>query len=350
VTDEHGPADDDQHDEDDHFEEEDVKDAEERVRQPLAEFLSEQVKAVTAKLQPIDMGWMTQHNARVQEILKPTLQALSSLKFYPTVVASPKFVNVQLPVFEFPEIGDFQAKISDVFKDLDLQGFQQRMRSGCPPNWQDLEDDVDLWDLIEITEDGLPTAWVPREEVLKELLAASDDATRRQVFCDRRDEILEDCRTALKEVTSAELTEYVDMLNEALTVAEASHLAAAQAFAASIFDTVIRREIKPQKLNGYYGKVKQEIQDRHENANMSELRWGVVFIPAVAVLERFDAPKGDPVPEKFNRHASAHAVGKVQYTETNTVIALALSTSMVREAHEQTVAAGPPSPSGPTTP
>ncbi|MCE0764925.1 hypothetical protein LWC35_18740 [Pseudonocardia kujensis] len=223
------------------------------------------------------------------------------------------------------------------------------MRAGCPPNWQDLEDDVDLWDLIEIAEDGLPTAWVPRKEVLKDLLAAADDTARRQVFCDRRDEILEDCRTALKEVTSAELAEYVDMLDEALTVAEAGHLAAAQAFAASIFDTVIRREIKPQKLNGYYGKVKEEIQARHENANMSELRWGVVFIPAVDVLEKFDAPKGDPVPEKFNRHASAHAVGKVQYTETNTVIALARSTSMVREAHEQIVEAPPPAAGG-TTP
>jgi hypothetical protein len=341
VTDEPDPADAEDH------EESEV--AEERVRGTLAEYLSEQMEAVTARLRPLDVNWLTAHNTRMQEILQPALNRISaSLRLDPAAGAGARLANISLPIIEFPEIAAFQSKIGDVLRGLDLEGFQQRMRAGCPPNWQNLEDDVDLWDLIEITESGLPTAWVPSQPILEELLAASDDVTRRQVFGDRRDDIVKHCRQALTEVTSPELAEYVAMLSEALTVAEAGHLAAAQGFAASIFDTVIRREIKPQKLNGYYGKVKQEILDRHENATMSELRWGVVFIPAVTVLEKFDAPQGDPVPETFNRHASAHAVGKVQYTATNAVIALALTTSMVREAHEQIVIATPPPASQPS--
>jgi hypothetical protein len=61
----------------------------------------------------------------------------------------------------------------------------------------------------------------------------------------------------------------------------------------------------------------------------------VVHVPAIVALTKFDAPNGDPVPTIFNRHASAHAVGPEQYTEANTVIALALATSLVREAHQQ---------------
>ncbi len=43
----------------------------------------------------------------------------------------------------------------------------------------------------------------------------------------------------------------------------------------------------------------------------------------------FERHKGDKVPHTFSRHASVHAVSKVQYNKRNAAIALVLATSLV---------------------
>jgi hypothetical protein len=175
--------------------------------------------------------------------------------------------------------------------------------------------------------------------VLQELLDAHA-ADRADVFATRRQEIIEDCRAVLSDVTSPDLAEHVAFLKEALDIAADGRLAAAQSLAASIFDTVLRHTIKPSRISGYYKRVKDEINARHDNASIAEMRWGFVHVPAIAALDTFDQPNGDPIPTKFNRHASAHAAGRAQYTPANAVIALTLATSLVREAHQEIVDAG----------
>jgi len=191
-----------------------------------------------------------------------------------------------------------------------------------------------LSELFELTESGIPTAWVPRSAVIAELVAADAD-DRAAVIADHRSDILTDCITVLKEVSSPDLGEYVDLLDEALTAATSGQIRAAQALAASVFDTFLRDRFQPRKLSGYYDRLKKEIKHLYDNAPMSTMRWGVVHVPVLVVLGLFDPTKGDPIPTNFNRHASAHAVGRVQYTPANAVIALALVTSMLREAQEE---------------
>ncbi|MCU1661503.1 MAG: hypothetical protein JWR58_1568 [Pseudonocardia sp.] len=86
----------------------------------------------------------------------------------------------------------------------------------------------------------------------------------------------------------------------------------------------------PQQSGRYYAKAKSEITNRHENASIAEMRWGFVHMPAIVVLDEFWEYKGDPIPTKFNRHATVHAAGRVQYTPANAVLA----TSLVGEAHQ----------------
>jgi hypothetical protein len=76
----------------------------------------------------------------------------------------------------------------------------------------------------------------------------------------------------------------------------------------------------------YYGKVKQTIE-----AEVRWVPWAVAHLPVLPALNSFNG--GDPIPDTFNRHASAHAVSATQYTEVNTMIALMLTTSVLREAH-----------------
>lgn len=241
-----------------------------------------------------------------------------------------------LPNIEFPFLEALQGQLTRVFGEIDFDAIKRAMERGCPPNWGGVEVDRSLSALVEITEAGLPTAWVPRASVLQELIAAKD-AHRPAVFGRHRQEVIEDCRAVLAEVTSTALAEYVEALDEALDVAKVEKLRATQALAGSVFDTILRHTIKPARISGYYKRVKTEISARHENASIAELRWGLVHVPAVIALNMFDPSKGDPIPKNFNRHACAHAVGRAQYTPANAVIALAITASMIREAHQQII-------------
>jgi hypothetical protein len=294
----------------------------EAIRRVLAPFVESQAKILRQTLAPF-----TTALTRQAEI------ACSVAAINATQEAVRRWA-VQVPQLDLSAITSIQEALR-ALPTIDFTKIRQAIRRGTPPNWDDLGDNVKFSELFEITETGLPTAWVPRASVLTELIHAAE-ADRHGVFSARRAETIEDCRAALKDVTSTELVDYVDMLDEALTVAEAGHLAAAQSLAASVFDTILRHTIKPQRIAGYYARVKTEIIDRHENAPVTELRWGLVHVAAVSALQMFNQPQGDPIPATFNRHASAHAVSRVQYTPANAIIALALATSLVREAHQET--------------
>jgi hypothetical protein len=281
--------------------------------------LSAQLAALHAQTAPM---------RELSETVARAVEASGAHKFMEAFRAS-------LPLFDFPQLRALQTQLRQVFAGIDFSGIQEPYRRGVPPNWHDLGDELRLGPLVEITKAGYPTAWVPRAAILRELIDADED-DRHAVFAVRRVEIIEDCCACLEEVTSAELVDLAAKLDEALELAETGrHLAAAQALAASVFDTILRRNIKPEQLSGYYFKAKREIEDHHENASLTKLRWGVVHLPVLIALKVFNGPKGEPVPTIFNRHASAHAVGPEQYTEANAVIALALATSLVREAHQE---------------
>ncbi len=153
---------------------------------------------------------------------------------------------------------------------VDWSGIQQAYRRGVPPNWRDLGGDVKLWPLVELRRERLPDC------VGSSCLRATGadrrqrGPTARAVFAARRVEIIEDCCACLEEVTSVELVDIAAKLGEALELAETGrHLVAAQALAASVFDTILRHNIKPQSVAGYYLKAKKEIADRHENASLA---------------------------------------------------------------------------------
>jgi hypothetical protein len=84
----------------------------------------------------------------------------------------------------------------------------------------------------------------------------------------------------------------------------------------------------------YYGPAKKAIENGQENPTLGEFRWAIVHAPVIRVLAKFD-PRVDEVPSEFRRHVSAHAVSRTQYTPANAVVALALATSLLREAQCQ---------------
>ncbi len=52
--------------------------------------------------------------------------------------------------------------------------------------------------------------------------------------------------------------------------------------------------------------------------------------PLVLAYKPFWADKGDPVPLRFNRHATVHKSSTIQFTRENALVALMLVTSLAR--------------------
>jgi hypothetical protein len=241
----------------------------------------------------------------------------------------------------------FQIAATPAFESLDrLAAFAERLGSSIEPffagietlelnilrekgpdNWRDLHDTHDLRQLLGLAEAGIPVTWVPRASILAELLEA-DPEERLNVLLAHRDEILSDCATVSAPTRTGPFAQQATFLGEAITAFNHGLHAAAQALAASVMDTLLRRAVHEPVRRGYYNKVKDTV----DSITFPELAWAVTHWPVLTALATFNGE--DAVPPMFNRHATAHAVNDIQYTTTNALVAVMLATSVLREAHQ----------------
>ena len=115
------------------------------------------------------------------------------------------------------------------------------------------------------------------------------------------------------------------------------HCAASQALSANVFDTWLRDMVRRGKLfkppgdrEPFYGAIKRQIIGVSGKTSLRELKAAGSLSPVLMALVSFKP--GGPVPVQLNRHATAHAAGPEQYSDVNAVIALMLTTSVLRQA------------------
>lgn len=207
-----------------------------------------------------------------------------------------------------------------------------------PPNWwsvAQLDGDV----AMTIMQEGIPLAWVPRAAVVADLIAAPDPAARDEILVARTPEIIEDCRRCLAEVLDADLQDLAGLTGDALRALEQANPTAAQALAANVFDTLLRDiryrgRLFAESAGWFrYQHVTRRITPVSEETLVGVYRASCVLTPVLQALGDFNV-ETDPVPGRFTRHATAHRAGTIQYTPANTVVAIMLTTSLLREAQE----------------
>ena len=226
------------------------------------------------------------------------------------------------------QLADTLKPLHDLFKSLDVvETF------GFPPNWQDWPSRPRAKVIEELAKAGYPVCWVPRAEVILSVYDAPA-GQRSHVLAAHSAEILKDCDTVIKEITAADLQELSEAAAEAVCCLRQGQIKGGQALASNIVDTALRRAI-PHQHSVYKAAI--EHAEATASPKVIELRRAATFWPVVTVLQAFWPSKGDPVPDSYNRHASAHAVGKTQYTLPNALLAVMLATSMLRELHQQTL-------------
>lgn len=185
-------------------------------------------------------------NANISERMAKLSESMS--------LAVPK-VNFQdlLPGIAFPALNiaeqyaGLYASISDIFEPM-----MRRLQERLPPNWPEGGDMLDRG-LDIIRDEGVPLVWVPRKEIIVELLDAPDRDSRLGILVARKFEIAEDCREVLAEMRSGSFAGQVALLLRAVDALASDHNEAAQALAVVVTETAVSRSI------GDYAEVKKKV-------------------------------------------------------------------------------------------
>lgn len=210
-----------------------------------------------------------------------------------------------------------------------MKGISEALLRWFPANLRNLPEGglVQVSDIVR--DEGIALYGAPRQEIVVELLAAPDLRARRGILGGRAAEISLDCR-ALLETCSSEASQLMTAFAlEALDSFDAGHTASAQALAASIIDTL---------LQAFYGSERSRYTPSRPGApnpttvdalDSLPFREYLAVSPIWQVYQQFWAWQGDPIPETFNRHASAHAVSPEQYTLVNAVQSLLFASTLL---------------------
>ena len=287
-----------------------------------------------------------EHESPNKFAIFPNVINLPAQVFAPKVDFSAIFPKIEppdfstlLPKVELPDLSPFLPKIEPL--DL-LPGLRplmaevakafapliDRIRESLPPNWPP---DIDLDALMTaIRDDGLPLVWVPRAEVVSNLLAAPDRTERVQVLISHANEVIKDCRATLSEVTHSSLSGQRSLAEKALAAFENGHYEAAQALAVVVTETAVTHFFQGKK----YADIKKEVNFDPERVYITQLRVQAALAPIGVFFTAWYPSSGAPAPEALSRHVSVHQADEKHYSRGNAIAAVMLVISVLRALQE----------------
>jgi hypothetical protein len=191
-----------------------------------------------------------------------------------------------------------------------------------PPNW-DGRATGEVDQILAMSQStGLNTVWVPRLEIIRELLVAPDDAARNAVLVNREDDILEDMDSCLDGVTHTSTTEELRLARDAVSALRDGHPAAAQALAASVLSGLVHTAFAFKRFADARARF---TRDDPNEVSMRQFRLTAILHTFGRALAKTD--EADP---GFNRHASLHA-HEGHYIREHAISALLLLVGVLRE-------------------
>jgi hypothetical protein len=212
-----------------------------------------------------------------------------------------------------------------------LQRVRERTRKYLPSNWPEELDWSAVWTVA--VQEGFALVWVPRADIVTELLQAADHDGRWAVLAERASDIADDCAAVATTVTAEPLAQYRARVEEVIAAHRAGVPAAAQALAAVVFTALIQSVYVGGKLNNL---PKSPLRARDlDDVDLAGLKAALLVeasIPAVAAIG--DLVPTEQWPAQFNRHLTLHRVADEQYTAGNAVAALMLATALLAEAQQ----------------
>jgi hypothetical protein len=198
---------------------------------------------------------------------------------------------------------------------------------GMPRNWVGFEFEEMDATLTRVRATGYSLVWVPRVDVLREVLAAPEEDTAT-VLLAHRAEVAEDMNECLAEVTAPGFLLERDAATAAVGAFVDEHVQASQALASSAFTSTLHAWFK----DGRTRRIRKELIERDpEDVAISQFRIRTIYLAAAQALEEFRPDVARPERRRFNRHNTAHRITSAQWTEANALSALMLASSLLRE-------------------
>jgi hypothetical protein len=236
-------------------------------------------------------------------------------------VVTPSFEKWSLKP-QLPKIGtDWVEQMRPIFERL-----RRAWEDALPSNWEGFEVEEVTAAVERIENTGYCLVWLPRLEIVREVLAADEGATKN-VLLARRDDVLVDAATVLADVTDPDLALERDAASAAIRSFQDGHWMSAQALASSVFTSAAHKTFEMGTK-----AISKRMSEKHPNeAALAQLRLTTIYLGALHALDVFRPDKGYPVRRDFNRHNTAHRITAEQWTEANALSAVMLGTAFLRE-------------------
>jgi hypothetical protein len=291
-----------------------MADAADRMRQVVTPELRESINRMSQIALP---PGLLESMKRLNDQMLDQTQAMQRMVGSTLAPAIEKW-SLQLPKIDVSWIEQIRPILEDA---------RRAFVEALPPNWQNIPFD-DLRVVLQLVEEtGYCLVWLPREEIVREVIAA-DSTDIASVLLGRRNDVLDDAVALLSEVTAAEYTLEREAALAAISAFREGHAEAAQALASSVFTSTLHNAF----ATGRTKVIRKLMLETHpDDARIQELRLRTIYLAGAHALSEFRPDRAWPVRREFNRHNTAHRITAEQWTEANALSAIMLSTALLRE-------------------
>ena len=205
-----------------------------------------------------------------------------------------------------------------------LPALQKLWRDNLPGNWTELTDDQVQETAAIMIETGISLAWVPRHEVVSEIVAKGGEKAI-ETLLSMAPLVVADLQSALAKVADDELADAAAAAREALQAFTDGLFRASQTLSAATLTAVIHEALELKALRNAEAAWKRLDP---EMAAISRYRTAAILGTLASALKSY----GDrPIPRRFNRHATSHSISPRQLTKANALVALLCVSSLLVE-------------------
>lgn len=198
----------------------------------------------------------------------------------------------------------------------EFEGAYDQWAEALPDNWRNLSmtELEAVGRTMETT--GWVLAWVPREQILVELIDSPDrrDAVGRLLT--NQDLVLDDLSKGLGEVTDPSLADLSVALHQGVRSYQWGYFFPAQAIAAVVLTALVNQQL--------------EITDPGGSPLLAFRRNSLLRAGGTALNSYWPSP-GDPLPSLFNPYATAHRFDLTHFNQANALAGLMLGVSFLRD-------------------
>jgi len=213
-------------------------------------------------------------------------------------------------------------QLNDTLAGINWEQLRSAFTRLLPPNLRSVGDLDDVATLA--LNEGLPLAWVPRPEILDELVNAPTRENRNRILDSHADDIMDDCDAVLADIVH----EWADQCRLAARTFRLGLEAPAQSHAGNIVDSIIYAVL------GKTGRedAKQRAQEDYDDLPIHVAVENLVLRPLFLGFIKWFPGGSDPIPDHFARHTTAHAVGQPGvFSRHHALVALMLATSLTMQ-------------------